>query len=197
MIELPADPAPNGVTPRLIDYGLTLRSPTGGSALRVDRAGSRFGAEISFPPMPAKTARVFVSRLLAAKSEGLRIEYPLLGESQGVPGAPVVDGAGQAGALLAVRGLTPFYACKEGFWLSIEDADGQHYLHNCRATVVADASGDAAISIVPALRVPFADGATIHLAKPMIEGLVDGDEFAWQIPVNKLIALAVTIEEAG
>lgn len=197
MIQLPTSPAPNGVSPRLIDYGTVLRSPLGGASLRVDRAGSRFGAEISFPPMPPKTARIFVSRLLAAKSEGLRIEYPLLGEGQGIPGAPVVDGAGQAGMTLAVRGLTPHYACKEGFWLSIEDATGQHYLHNCRATVIADASGDAELSIVPALRVPFADGATIHLAKPRIEGLVDGDEFAWQIPVNRLIALSVMIEEAA
>lgn len=147
--------------------------------------------------MPAKVARVFVSRLLAAKSEGLRIEYPLLGEGQGIPGAPAVDGAGQAGKSLVLRGLTPHYAAKEGFWLSIEDAAGQHYLHNVRATVVAGADGKASLSIEPALRVPFADGAAIHLDRPMIEGLVDGDEWGWQIPVNRLIALAVTIEEAA
>lgn len=197
MIELPASPAPNGVTPRLIDYGAVLRSPTGGASLRLDRAGSRFAAEVSFPPMKADTARVFVSRLLDAKSEGLRIEFPLLDVPQGSPGAPVVDGAGQAGKTLNVRGLTPGYVAKEGYWLSIEDADGQHYLHNVRATVRAAADGTASLAITPALRVPFADGATVHLAKPMIEGLVDGNEFSWQIPVNRLIALAVTIEEAG
>lgn len=197
MIELPTSPAPNGVAPKLIDYGFTMRSPTGGSSLRLDRAGSRFAAEISFPPMKADTARVFVSRLLEAKSEGLRIEFPLLGVSQGNPGSPVVDGAGQAGKTLNVRGLTPGYVVKEGYWLSIVDANGQHYLHNARAVVTADGSGDAALSITPALRVPFADGAVIHLAKPMMEGLVDGDGFNWQIPVNRLIALAVTIEEAG
>lgn len=197
MIDLPVSPAPNGVNPRLIDYGTVLRSPTGGASLRVDRAGSRFAAEISWPPMKAEVARVFVSRLLDAKSEGLRIEFPLLDVSQGIPGTPVVDGAGQAGKTLAVRGLTPGYVAKEGYWLSIEDAGGQHYLHNARSTVVADGSGAAVLAITPALRVPFADGATVHLAKPMIEGLVLGDEFGWQIPVNKLIALSVTIEEAA
>lgn len=197
MIELPFTPAPNGVTPRLIDYGTVLRSPTGGSSLRIDRAGSRFAAEITFPPMKPDTARVFVSRLLDAKSEGLRIEFPLLGESQGSPGSPAVNGAGQAGKTLAIDGLTPGYRFKEGYWFSIVDADGQHYLHNCRSNVVADGAGLATITITPALRVPFADGATIHLAKPMFEGLVDGNEFSWQIPVERLIALAVTIEEAG
>lgn len=196
MIELPENPAPNGVNPRLIDYGFTMRSPTGGSSLRLDRAGSRFAVEVSYPPMKADKARVFVSRLLEAKSQGLRIEFPLLGVSQGNPGSPVVDGAGQAGKTLAVRGLTPGYVVKEGYWLSIEQ-DGQHYLHNATAVVTADGTGDASLSITPALRVPFADGAVIHLAKPMIEGLVDGDAWSWQLPVNRLIALAVTIEEAG
>lgn len=197
MITLPDIPSPNGVAPRLMDYGSVLRPALGGAALRIDRAGSRFGAEISFPPMPANVARVFVSRLLDAKSEGLRIEYPLLGVSQGIPGLPVVDGAGQAGKTLAIRGLTPAYAFKEGFWLSIEDATGQHYLHNCRSNIVAGAGGLATISITPALRVPFANGATIHLAKPMIEGLVDGEAWSWQIPVERLIALSVPIEEAA
>jgi hypothetical protein len=197
VIELPSNPAPNGVVPRLIDYGFTMRSPTGGSSLRLDRAGSRFAVEVSYPPMKADKARVFVSRLLEAKSQGLRIEFPLLGVSQGNPGTPVVDGAGQAGKTLSVRGLTPGYVVKEGYWLSIVDADGQHYLHNATAVVTADAGGLASLSITPALRVPFADGAVIHLAKPMIEGLVDGNEWSWQLPVNRLIALAVTIEEAG
>lgn len=193
MIELPERPAPNGVTPRLIDYGSIMRSPVGGASLRLDRSGSRFAAQITFPPMRAETARIFISRLLDAKSEGLRIEFPLQ-FSQGSPGAPVVDGAGQAGKTLAIRGLTPGYRFKEGYWLSIVK-DGRHYLHNCRSTVAADATGDATISITPALRVPFPDGAVIHLAKPMIEGLVDGNEWTWAIQLDGLTALAVPIEE--
>lgn len=197
MITLPESPAPNGVSPRLLDYGSIMRPALGGAALRIDRAGSRFGAEISFPPMKPDLARVFVSRLLDAKSEGLRIEFPLIGVHQGYPGSPVVNGAGQSGKSLAIAGLNVGYAFKEGYWLSIEDADGQHYLHNCRSNVVADGSGEATIVITPALRVPFADGATIHLAKPMIEGLVDGEDWNWQIPVERLIALVVPIEEAA
>jgi hypothetical protein len=147
--------------------------------------------------MKPKEARVFVSRLLDAKSEGLRIEFPLIDVDQGLPGSPVVDGAGQAGKTLDIRGLTPYYGFKEGFWLSIEDASGQHYLHNCRSNLVTGSDGKATIDITPALRTPFADGATIHLAKPMIEGFVDGNEWSWQIPVDKLIALSVPIEEAA
>jgi hypothetical protein len=197
MITLPSLPAPNGVQPRLLDFGGILRPALGGKILRIDRPGSRFAVEVSYPPMKPSLARVFVSRLLDAKNEGLRIEFPLLDVSQGIPGAPVVDGANPTGRFLPIRGLTPGYGFKEGFWLSIVDAAGQHYLHNCRSNTVADGSGEATITITPALRVPFADGAVIHLAKPMIEGFVDGEDWSWQIPVEKLIALSVPIEEAA
>lgn len=197
MIELPSSPAPNGVAPMLMDFGINLVPPTGARELRVDRPGSRFGIEISWPPMPAETARVFISRLLQAKRTGLRIEYPLLDLQQGSPGNPVVDGAAPSGTSLQVRGMTPNYVFREGYWLSIEDENGQHYLHNCRAAGAADASGEATLTVEPALRHPFEDGATVHMGRPMIEGLPVGSEWSWQVPVNKLIALSVPIKEVA
>ena len=197
MIELPDSPGPNGASPSLMDYGIDLVPPTGAKELRVDRAGSRFAIDVSFPPMPPHDSRIFVSRLLAAKSEGVRIEYPLLDVVQGSPGNPVVDGAGQAGTSLNVRGFAPHYRFKEGYWLSIEDENGQHYLHNCRANGAADAAGIASLSVTPALRHPFLDGAKVHLGKPMIEGRPVGSEWSWQIPLNGLIALSVQIRETA
>lgn len=196
MIELPEIPAPNGAQPALIDFGIDLVPATGARELRVDRPGSRFAIEVSFPPMKPATARVFISRLLEAKRKGVRIPYPLI-EPQGSPGAPVVDGVDQSGTTLAVRGFTPHYLFKEGFWLSIEDEDGQHYLHNCRSTGWADASGAASFVIEPALRHPFPDGAALHFGKPMIEGRPVGSEWSWQIPLNHLIALGVPIKETA
>lgn len=195
MIELPECACPNGVEPSLIDYGGILRSAAGAASQRLDRKGSRFALRITYPPMCCEDAKVMVSRLLRAKREGLRVPFPLLGCSQGSPGAPVVNGAGQAGTTLNVRGLTPSYMAREGYWLSIVDANGRHYLHNIHTPVTADATGNATLQITPALRVPFADGAVIHLAKPMVEGFVDGDSWGWQVPVDKLIAVQFTMEE--
>ncbi len=196
MIELPDYAVPNGAEPALIDYGMNLRPATGAAVQRVDRKGSRYRAEISLPPMKPERSRVVVSRLVRAKSEGIRIPYPLL-EAQGAPGSPVVDGAGQAGTSLAIRGLNVGYSLKEGYWLSIEDADGQHYLHNCGSNVRVGSDGLATITITPALRVPFADGAAIHLAVPMIEGFVDGEAWSWAVPVNRLIAVSFPLEEVA
>ncbi|MBH9537531.1 hypothetical protein [Novosphingopyxis sp. YJ-S2-01] len=193
-VQLPADMHPVDAVPALLDYGMTLSSPLGTADLRVDRPGSRFRIALQFPPMVPERSRIIVSRLLRAKAEGLRVPYPLF-VSQGLPNAPVVDGAGQAGTTLAVRGLTPNYSFREGWWLSIESATGQHFLHNVAAGGIASSGGSAQLSIWPPLRRPFADGDKVHLGKPMIEGLPEGDETSWQIPVNGLVAVAVTIRE--
>lgn len=194
MIDLPTDPAPNGVMPSLLDFGVVQRSPTGAATARYDRKGARFALEISFPPMEPAISRIFVSRLLAAKNEGLRIEYPLIDVNQGSPGAPLVNGAGQAGRTLAIKGLTPGYQFREGFWLHIQDAAGRRYLHNCRTEPVATAGGLATIGIEPALRVPFANNAVIAIAAPTVEGLVTSVA-SWDIPLHKKVAVSFTLEE--
>lgn len=196
MIELPEDPAPNGVELEQLDYGMLMRSPTGGSTLRVDRAGSRFKATVSYPPMQPHTARKFTARLQRAKREGLRIELPLLGLSQGIPGSPVVDGSGQSGITLAVTGLTPGYSIKEGYFLTIIDGDENRYLHQTVGSVVADGSGNATISIEPPLRAPMPDGAEILMANPTIEGALI-DQIGWSLSVDQLVRIggSITIEE--
>lgn len=195
MIEFPENIAPNGATPTLIDYGGVLRSAIGGATQKIDRLGSRFRVELTYPPLVGADGRIFVSRLIRAKREGLRVEYPLQSVDQGTPGAPLVGGSGQAGFILAAKGFTPGYVGREGFWFSIRRA-GQHYLHNVAADFTADGAGNASISIFPALRVPFLNNDTLHFSKPMLEGLVDGDEIGWQISLAHLIEFKVTIEEA-
>jgi hypothetical protein len=197
MIELPETPAPNGVEVALLDYGMILRPATGAEVLRINRAGTRHRLAISFPPMRPDTARKFIARFQKAKREGLRIDFPLLGLSQGVPGTPVVDGAGQAGTTLALRGLTPGYAVKEGFWLTLIDDSGRRYLHTSSTAVVAGGDGKATIGIEPPLRAPFADGATVLLGKPTVEGVLV-DELGWSLSVGRLIrGGTIMLEEAA
>lgn len=195
MIEFPDNISPNGATPTLVDYGGVLRSAIGGATQKIDRLGSRFRVELTYPPMTEIDGRIFVSRLIRAKREGLRVEYPLLSVDQGLPGSPKINGAGQTGFTLVADGFTPNYVGKEGFWFSIESA-GQHYLHNITANFAADAAGAATINIFPALRIPFLDNDVLHFGKPMIEGLVDGDEIGWQMSLAHLIEFSVTIEES-
>jgi hypothetical protein len=196
-VELPADPAPNGVEVTLIDFGMVLRPATGAAVQRINRAGSRFRVAVSYPPMTPAVAAAFVARWQRAKREGLKIEYPLLGHSQSGAGAPVVDGANPTGTTLPIRGLTPGYAVREGWPLTLVDADEQGYLHFAASAGKADASGDLEIEVEPPIRAPLADGSEIRLAAPTVEGVVV-DDIAWLLNVDRLVrGGGIVIEEAA
>ena len=198
MITLPEGVVPNGADPTLLDFGGIIRPSTGAKILRLDRGGNRYRVAMTLPIRSGEDARRVVSRLLAAKSEGMKVEYPLQGVYQGTPGSFVVDGAGQSGNTILLRGGTPHYAAKEGFWLTIHDGDAttQGYLHNVKAQSIADGSGGMELIVTPNLRIPFADGAHVEFAKPTIEGLVDGD-VSWSLAIGELVdSLSFVVEEA-
>jgi len=192
MITLPD--GPRTATASLIDKSLTQRSAGPGPTNRVLRKGSRYRVQISMGPFYSETARAYVADLIAAKSEGLRISYPLQW-SQGGCGALQVDGAGQGGTTLNVKNGTPGFMIRKGYWFSIEDEDGRHYLHNVKSPVRIAEDGTADIVITPELRHPFLNNATVHMAKPMVEGFVEGNEWEWQISADMVTPIVFTLEE--
>jgi hypothetical protein len=195
MIELPDWAVPNGAEPFLIDYGGFLTPGLGGEVQRIDRMGNRFGIAVSLPPVLGKDrGRILVSRLIRAKTEGVRIEYPLLDFAPGQPGAVLVNGAGQSGRSLIVDGAEPYYAFREGQPFSLVEA-GRHYLHFVDAEVIATALGAATLSISPMLRIEPANNAVCHFAKPMIEGFIYGDEWRWALSIERHIALQFEVRE--
>jgi hypothetical protein len=196
MIELPSENYPMTAAPRFIDYGFLQRGAIGSQTKRIDRKGSRYMIAVSMGPFTPTTARLLVARLISAKSEGIRIPYPLL-ESQSGCGSPLVDGAGQTGTTLALKALTAGYTCREGYWLSIEDQNGRHYLHNVKTGGRAASDGTLSIVISPELRWPFLNNAAVHLAKPYIEGFVDGDAWDWELSGSRTMPIGFTIEEAA
>ena len=194
MIVLPTTPGLRAGMPTLIDFGFLQRPSTGAAPTHIDRPGMRFACEFSLPPMLAETARPFVSRLIRAKSEGIRVPYPLSGVSQGAPGNPVVNGSGASGTSLPVRGATPGYQVKEGWWLNVVDGDGVHCLHNVAADVTL-ASGSGTISVWPPIRADLSDGDNVVLDAPKFEGELTS-EVGWPLPHRKVVTLSFTVEEA-
>ena len=188
------DIVPAAIAPGFIDFGSWQRPYTGAEVTRIDRPGGKFKMGVMLPPLD--DGRAMVTRLIRAKQEGARISIPLLGKSQGIPGTPLVDGAGQSGTTLNIKGLTAGYTAKEGYWFNVIQA-GRYYLHKITATASADATGDLAASIFPALRVALSDSATVVLDDPKIEGLIDGNEQAWDISSDLHTSIEFTIEEFG
>lgn len=195
MIQLPSLPAPNGASPGYVDFGGFLTPVLGGRVQRLDRMGNRFKLHVSMPPMPsADTGRIFVSRLIRGKTEGVLMEYPLLDFEPGAPGSPLVNGGGQAGRTLIADGFTPNYSIREGQWFSLVH-DGQRYLHNVDAGVTANASGQATLSISPMLRVEPDDDDVLEFGKPMIEGFIMGEEWRWEMSLAHHLGMEFEIEE--
>lgn len=196
MITLPASPAPNSCSPRVISFDLHQRPSTGAAVQTVYRPGSRWALDFTFPLMTANVARAFTSRLVRAQREGLRMKVPLLGVSQGAPGTPVVDGANPSGTALPVKGCTPGYVFDEGYWLTLIDAAGDYYLHQVVGSVVVNGAGKATVSIETPIRAPIADGATVLVAAPMVQGFIE--EVAWGMRLGNLVeGIGFTLEEAA
>lgn len=168
---MPNDPAPNGAGVRPVDFGFNQEGALGGLT-RIDRPGNCWEVDFTYPQLAADTARVYVARLNRAKREGLRIAFPLARLSQGNPGAPQVDGTDSAGRTLKLKGLTPGYTIKEGYWLTHVSAAGLRRLHNNSVVVAAGADGKAVLTIEPPLRAFPANNDAVQLAAPEIEGLV-------------------------
>lgn len=179
--------------PRYVDPSIDQRAPVSATATHIERPGGHFAIEASLPPMSAEAARPFISRLLRARKEGLRIPFPVLhAQETGEVGA--VAGSGAGGTSLPVDGFTSGLAVKEGWWLSVVDSDGVHHLHNVAADVTL-AGGAGTITVWPPLRADLVDGNVVSF-DPRIEGLVTSP-VEWPAPYQKIVTLAFTLEESA
>lgn len=196
MIDLPLSPAPAEADAALVDFGLLLTSPLGGPVQRVDRMGNRWRLSVAMPPMKNEAlGRQWIAALVQAKTEGARMRFPLQGFDPGSPGDIVVDGAGQTGTTLNVRGVTPNYIFRVGQFLSVVTG-GRHHLIMVRAETIANADGEAALPVAPMLRVPHLDGDAVH-ARPMIEGNMGDEEWSWSMRRARIVGLSFAITEAA
>lgn len=201
MILAPSKPAPNGATPRVLDFGGFLEAPGGAETQRVNQLGSRYAVAFTLPPLDnQKVGRIWVNRLLKAMQEGIRMPYPLLDFYPGNPNRPngtpiVVDGAGQAGHMLAIQNVQPAYGFVEGQPVSLE-IGGQHYFDFVAENAIAGADGKATIRLTQMLRRAPTTGSVLHVAKPMIEGFVMGNPVSWEIALERYIGLSFEVRES-
>lgn len=192
MIELPTFAKFASFSASLIDAGFTQRGIQ--SLERIDRKGTRHKVSLTCPPFTAEDGRVMVRRLIRAKQEGIRIALPLL-HPQGNPGATVLAANVSTGRVIAIEGGTPGHVCKEGYWLSIENAAGQHFLHSVSESVRFSSTGTASLTLDVMVRDAFVAGDRVHLVNPMVEGLVEGDEWGWNFSIDRLIGIEFALEE--
>lgn len=194
MIELPSDPGPQDAEPFFIDYSAQLIPPLGGEFQQVNRLGSRYGLSVKMPPLRDLERRQWVQRLLRGKVEGVRMEFPLLDSDPGVVGDPLVNGAGALGFSLNLKNCQAGYVFRENQYFSLYSG-GKHYLHSVTSEVVVPATGLVTLTVFPALRKVPADNDPVHFRRPMIEGMIQGNELRWRMALTHDIEIGFEIRE--
>ena len=194
-ILLPTEPIPQSWTPRPLDWGGELVPLLGGEVQRLNRLGDRMAVDVVLSATTdAAQAQAYIARLRRGRREGALLAWPQLNLAIGDPGAVSVDGGGQAGATLAVKGLTPGYRLREGQFFSLV-SDGCRYVHAVSAALTVPPSGLATLAIEPMLRVVPSNHDLVELAAPKIEGLVSGLDGGWTIDIAGSVGLAFTLTE--
>lgn len=182
------------ITP--VDFGAPVEPATGGRRTWVDRMGSRWLATFETPPMRIEPdARLWLEKLNRARRLGAVISVEQPGLNVGTPGSPVVRADTPTGRVIPLKGLTPNYAIKSGTWISII-VDGQRYLDQVTAQVIANGSGEADVPIQNLIREPLSTNDVVEISLPKIEGalenLTGGD---WT--VERVTSFTFTVTEEG
>ncbi|EGF93749.1 hypothetical protein ABI_21910 [Asticcacaulis biprosthecium C19] len=194
--DLPALPRESDIDFLEIRAGGDLEGPLNGATIRINRLGDKTGVRVSLPTLKRGGAGdAWVAALLRGKLEPARLALPLPDGGVGDPGTPLVDGDGQAGAVLNLKGLTPGYVVGAGQAFSVIQ-DSVRYLHFATAAATADGSGDVSVSLAPMLRMSPADGAVVELAGPKIEGWIRKDEAGWSQAWTGIVTTGFTLIEA-
>lgn len=184
-----------GTTPRPVRYGATLEAILGGPSVDLHRLGDRWAIDVITARMAAEPyGRRWVAALMRSIGADVCMHWPQPGFDVGAPGAFRVDGGGQQGSSLVLRGGTPAYAAREGQFFNLIRG-GRRYLKMVTHQVIADASGRMTVQFWPMLRVVAEDGDEIDFATPQIEGKLSGQEAGWTLQRIRTDGLKFTIEE--
>ena len=155
------------------------RSPLDGTVQTQGLSAARWEARVEYYNVSADDAAILKAFIVAMRGRAGRVYVREFGRPgpRGVGGGtPVVDGAGQAGASLAVAGGP----LSTSGWLQTGDifgVNGQAYMLTAPANT--DGTGDATLAIAPPLRSSPANGATVTLVAPQVTMMFAGDRNGW------------------
>lgn len=187
------------------EFGLTyntksFRSELSFNVQTIELPGAIWKASYTLPPMRHEQAGAWQAFLLSLRGQAGRFygfdpDYAIKG-ARGTPnGTPLVDGADQTGLSLAVSGFdVSTTVFKAGDQFAFETAAGRE-LKMVTDTVVSDASGNATIPFVPAIRNAPADGAALIVAAPSCIMMLNSPELSWSTDAYPFYSLSFSAVE--
>ena len=179
----------------MLDWASLQQPVFRGVTQRVGRVGTRHALDFSTPAMKIEAeGRRAIAKLKQAQQQGGFVSVPQVDFFVGSPGAPTVNGAHTGGTSLHITGASPAYGVQIDQALNITVA-GRRYLYFAAESAVLDASGSGTILLSTPMRTHLAGNEPVELAKPVIEGWLDGNERSWTFDLARTVGLQFTISE--
>lgn len=189
---LPSHPAPATMSIGMVRAANDLSPSFSGADQQIRRKGSRYALTFTMPSLSYSEAMPWMADLGA---EGDTVVLDVVQPGLVIPaaGTPSVNGTGQAGAALSIKGLPAGYLIRKGQFFSVIQL-GQRYLYRAAQNATANGSGVASVSLQTMLRRPPSDGDVVEITEPKIEGFVR--ELADpEVQTDHEIVLTFTIRE--
>lgn len=197
LIAMPASPAaPASMEFTAQDTVAASVSPFTGQEQIQDWQASFIEASVSLPPLTHVQAQAWIAFLLALRGRAnvFQLGDPLAVSPQGSGlGTPLVNGSGQTGYSLNLRGWTPgaYAVLMPGDWIQIG-----YRAYRATATGNADGSGNLSLAIWPQLRESPNDGTVVVLHNTRILWRLATNSRKWSITSARVYGMQFEIREA-
>lgn len=173
------------------------RSPFTGVGQHFAWPAEWWEAEITLPPMERERADIWIAWLTALRGKAGTFLFGPKYEAQpkGVAsGAPLVKGAGQLGAVLALDGATPSVAgwLKAGDYIQLGSGAAAR-LHRVLADAASDVAGNVTLDIWPAIVTAPADNSVVVVSGPQGLFRLAGNANGHSTDTARLYGLTIAI----
>lgn len=170
--------APDSAKADIVSNVGIAASPFTGGIQVTELPGAKWKLTFGYDSLSAKYGRQLkaIKAMLRGGAEVAHIhDLSYLPRRSAEPGVPIVNGANQAGGVLASSGWTPGIAILEmGDQISYLCSDGMYRMHMVTGAVSSDGSGNANIPISPPLRNPPVNATPISSINPSVSVILTG-----------------------
>lgn len=194
LIDFPAAPLPAEIEWNIDQPSQANRGEfTGKRRVTLLSAAPRWYAKVTMPAIVGEE-RVLDWRAFVVDCDGIANSFRLVAcDRPQISGVAVtVDGAGQGGLQLATKGWgAAGTKLKRGQFITLADQ-----LLMLRAPVVADADGNAVLSVKPYIRFATVDGAAIEVTEPYAVMSMSDPKNGWKSGIGAQYAITFDCEES-
>ncbi|WGM31503.1 hypothetical protein [Brevundimonas sp. NIBR11] len=181
--------------PTIISSSIDQRSATGSNRQKGMRKGSHYSYEFILEPTDHAEGLAWLD--LRTEADTVVVAIPQMGLEIGTPGTALVNGSGQSGSSLSIKGFVPGYQVRKGQAFNHIGSDGVRRIYIADAAATANGSGVATITLETMLNWPPANNEPVSFSDVRIEGFAAVERGSFLQDGNGYYNIRFTVEESG